>query len=45
MQTLSKVKAIQCITASKIIEGSRSDPIRVKMAEKPQKNIKESCLN
>ena len=41
MEKLNKVKAIQCITASKIIEGSRSDPIRVKMAEKPQRNIKE----
>ena len=45
MQTFNKVKVIQCITASKIIAGSCSDPIRVKMAEKPQKNVKESCLN
>ena len=43
MQTLNKVKAIQCITASKIIAGSCSDPIRVEMAEKPLKNVKESC--
>ena len=43
MQTLNKVKAIQCITASKIIVGSCSDLIWVKMAEKRQKNVKESC--
>ena len=41
--TLHKVKATQCITAPKIIAGSCSDALTVKMAEKPQKNGKESC--
>ena len=33
----------QCITPPKVITGSCSDAKRVKMAEKSQKNSKESC--